>query len=191
MDTIKSFKGYGKVDELEERAFWHNTRKRLLILIVLAIVLMAVIIAAVAGTVIHNRNAAASDEIPPTPTSPAASIKAVCSVTHYPDLCVSSIQKLESTNSTTDPEEIFKISLQVVLSELLNISSLPNSLMLKIHDDRVKAALSVCQTIIDNAIDRTMDGGKQDEKILSAAAGLRRGRGRIGGGGTSGEREEL
>ncbi|KAL6996187.1 Pectinesterase 3 [Sarracenia purpurea var. burkii] len=173
MDTIKSFKGYGKVDELEQRAFRRNTRKRLLILIVSAIVLVAVIIAAVAGTVIHNRNTAASDEVPSTPTSPAASIKAVCSVTHYPDSCVSSIQKLESSNSTTDPEQIFKISLQVVLSELSSISSFPKSLMLKINDDRVKAALSVCQTVIDDAIDRmndsisAMDAGKQGEKILS------------------------
>ncbi|KAL6967872.1 hypothetical protein U1Q18_033682 [Sarracenia purpurea var. burkii] len=63
MDTINSFKGYGKVDELEHRVFRRNTRKRLLILIVSAIVLVAVIIAAVTGTVIHNRNAAASDEI--------------------------------------------------------------------------------------------------------------------------------
>ena len=38
--SVKSFKGYGKVDETEEQAFKKKTRKRLIILIISCIVLL-------------------------------------------------------------------------------------------------------------------------------------------------------
>ncbi|KAG6788802.1 hypothetical protein POTOM_004879 [Populus tomentosa] len=44
MDSINSFKGRGKVDEVEQQAFWRKTRKRLIIVVVSSVVLLAVII---------------------------------------------------------------------------------------------------------------------------------------------------
>uniref|UniRef100_A0A5B6ZFC8 Pectinesterase n=1 Tax=Davidia involucrata TaxID=16924 RepID=A0A5B6ZFC8_DAVIN len=174
MDSIKSFKGYGKVDEAEEQAFRKKTRKRLIILIVSSIVLVTAIIGAVAGTLIHKRNTD-SDEVPSSPTSPAASIKAVCSVTQHPDSCFSSISALETSNTSTDPEELFKLSLHVILNELSKLSSFPDSLMSKIKDEHVKNALNVCQSVFEDAVDRlndsisSMDVNKSTEKLLSAS----------------------
>ncbi|KAJ1390583.1 Pectinesterase, catalytic [Sesbania bispinosa] len=76
MDTIKSFKGYGKVDEIEQQAFQKKTRKRVIILIVSSLVLLALIIAAVVGVVVHKRNTSSSspsDSAPQTDTLTRAS----------------------------------------------------------------------------------------------------------------------
>ncbi|PSS18148.1 Pectinesterase [Actinidia chinensis var. chinensis] len=156
MDTINSFKGYGKVDPIEEKAFRRKTRKRLIILIASSVVLVAAVIGAVVGTVLHTRNSN-SKEVPSTPTTPAASLKAVCSVTEYPDSCYSSIQTLEAANATTDPEEIFKLSLRVVSNELSKVSPFFQTLMSKTDNEKEKAALGICETMIDDASDRLND----------------------------------
>lgn len=170
MDTIKSFKGYGKVDPQEEQAFRRKTRKRLFILIISSIILVAVIIAAVTGTLIHRRNNSTSAAVPSS--TPTSAIKAVCSVTQYPDSCFSTIQSLDTSHSVTDPEDIFNLSLHVALNEISKISSFPRSIISKTNDAKTKAALEVCQTMIDDSMDRlnesisSMDVN-QGEKILS------------------------
>lgn len=171
MDTINSFKGYGKVDPQEEQAFRRKTRKRIFILVISSIILVAVIIGAVTGTLIHRRNNSAATPSS-TAGSPAAAIKAVCSVTNYPDSCFSAIQSLDASHNVTDPEDIFKLSLHVALNEISKISSFPQSITSKINDAKTKAALEVCQTMIDDSLDRlnesvsSMDVN-QGEKILS------------------------
>ncbi|KAF5931663.1 hypothetical protein HYC85_027834 [Camellia sinensis] len=172
MDTINSFKGYGKVDPVQEQAFRRTTRKRIVILIVSAVVLVAVIIGAVVGTVIHKRNDNSFDDTPSSSTSPAASLKAVCSVTQYPDSCFSSIKALEASNSTADPKELFKLSLQVVFHELSKIASFPDTLISMSNDAKVKSALGVCKTVIKDAVDRLNDSissidANPGDKILS------------------------
>ncbi|KAF5931662.1 hypothetical protein HYC85_027833 [Camellia sinensis] len=172
MDNIKSFKGYGKVDPVEERAFKRKTRKRIVIVIISSIVLVAVIIGSVVGTVIHNRNNDNSGNTPSSSTSPAASLKAVCSVTQYPDSCFSSINALEASNSTTDPKELFKLSLKVVFDELSKIASFPDTLISQINDTQVQSALEVCKTVIEDAVYRLNDSissmdANPGEKILT------------------------
>ncbi|KAK9281367.1 hypothetical protein L1049_004267 [Liquidambar formosana] len=175
MDSINSFKGYGKVDPQEEQAFRRKTRRRCIILTVSLIVLVTVIIAAVAGTLIHKRNSSAdSNSVPATPTSPAASLKAVCSVTQYPDSCFSSISSLQASNSTTDPETFFKLSLQVAITELSKLSSLPDQLIAKSNDPRLKLALTDCKSLFDDAVDRLNDSISSmavgdGERLLSAS----------------------
>lgn len=178
MDTMKSFKGYGKVDELEEQAFRRKTRKRCIILIVSSIVLVAVIIGAVAGTLItkrNNDNDSDNNSVPSTPTSPSASLKAVCSVTQYPDSCFSSISSLEASNSTTDPEQLFQLSLKVAVNELSKLSSLPDELIAKSNDTKIKHALADCKDLFEDAVDRlndsissmNVDGNKDDLLTVS------------------------
>lgn len=160
MDTIKSFKGYGKVDELEQQAYQKKTRKRLIIITASSIVLIAVIIAAVAGIVIHARNtksSSSSDSAPQTELSPAASLKAVCEVTQYPNSCVSAISALPDSN-TTNPELLFKLSLRVAIDELSKLSSFPSKLRANAsHDARLQKAIHVCDSVIADALDRLND----------------------------------
>ncbi|KAJ7963362.1 Pectinesterase [Quillaja saponaria] len=173
MDSIKSFKGYGKVDELEEQAFKKKTRKRLVILVVSVVVLVAVVIGAVAGTLIHRRNTSSSSDkkVPPTELTPAASLKAVCDVTQYPSSCFSSISSLANSN-TTDPEVLFKLSLHVAIDELSKLTKYPSKLIATIDDTHLKSALTVCETLFDDAVDRLNDSISSmevgnSEKLLS------------------------
>ncbi|KAG7997276.1 hypothetical protein I3843_01G203700 [Carya illinoinensis] len=175
MDSISSFKGYGKVDELEEQAFRKRTRRRLIILVISSVVLLTVIIGAVAGTLIHKRNSSPStNSAPATELTPSASLKAVCSVTQYPDSCYSSISSMDSTN-TTDPEVLFKLSLHVAIKELSKLANeLPPKLNASTNDVRVNEALAVCQSVLEDAVDylndsiSSMEVGRGD-KLLSTA----------------------
>ncbi|KAL5755454.1 hypothetical protein ACOSQ2_020200 [Xanthoceras sorbifolium] len=173
MDSIKSFKGYGKVDELEEQAFRRKTRKRLIILIVSLVVLVAVVIGAVVGVVVkkNNDDSPSADSVPSVTSSP---IKAVCSATQYPDSCYSSIASLEASDNITDPEIIFKLSLKVAINGLSKLLGYPTKLMDQTNDTQVKEALKVCEMVFDDALDRLNDSlssmeVKEGEKLLSAS----------------------
>ncbi|RQO84972.1 hypothetical protein POPTR_001G162700v4 [Populus trichocarpa] len=162
------------VDEVEQQAFRRKTRKRLIIVVVSSIVLLAVIIGAVIGVVLHNRNNnSSSNPVPPPELTPAASLKAVCSVTRYPTSCFSSISALE-TGNTTDPEELFKLSLHVAMNELSKLKDYPDKLIQSIDDATLQDALKVCATVFDDAVDRLNDSISsmavgEGGKILSTA----------------------
>ncbi|MED6163694.1 Pectinesterase 3 [Stylosanthes scabra] len=150
MDSINSFKGYGKVDEAEQQAFQKKTRKRLIILIVSSIVLITLIIAAVLGTVLHNRRSSSSSSSPSS--SPASSLKAVCEVTQYPNSCMSSISSLPDYSNTTDPHVLFSLSLRVAINELSKLSHYPSKLRSSIKEPRLQKAIDVCSSVLADAI---------------------------------------
>nr|XP_043614318.1 pectinesterase 3-like [Erigeron canadensis] len=162
MEAFQSFKGYGKFDHAnysneDDQAFRRTSRKRIMIIIVSTVLLVAVIIGAVAGTVIHKqRNDDDKHGDTQQVVSSAQSIKAVCSQTRYPDSCSSSLTAMDTSKNTTDPEELFKLSLQVALSSLtalLMSASLPEASM--INSD--KEALKVCREVFQDAVDNLQD----------------------------------
>ncbi|KAK4773474.1 hypothetical protein SAY87_028493 [Trapa incisa] len=177
MDTIKSFKGYGKVDEAEERAFRQKTRRRIIILGFSFVVLVLVIVGAVVGTIVQRNRSDSDDDAPASPAAgltPAASLKTVCSVTQYPDSCFSSISSYGNAN-TTDPEQLFKLSLQVAIQEVYRFADYVSSTAEKINgDNKTKSALNVCSTVIDDAASQLNDSVSllevnSAEKLLSDA----------------------
>ncbi|XP_051114488.1 pectinesterase 1-like [Andrographis paniculata] len=145
MDSVNSFKGYGKVDELEEAAFRRKTRRRFIILSISLVVLIVLIIGVVAGTLARRNR---SGEVPASPTSSSAAIKSLCSVTEYPESCFASLKASNSTN----PDEIFRLSLTVVMDSLEKLSSFPDELAKRTEEPRVKAALKVCGTVLNDAV---------------------------------------
>ncbi|KAL2516504.1 Pectinesterase 1 [Forsythia ovata] len=154
MDTIQSFKGYGKVDPQEEQAFKRKTRKRLIILGISLIVLAILIIGVVVGTLVHNNKS--NEEVPSTPASSAAAIKSVCSVTQYQESCFTSLSSMDSSNGT-DPEKIFQFSLKLVMDSLEKLSSFPEEWTNRTNDPRVKEALKVCKVVLDEAVEYLND----------------------------------
>lgn len=156
MDSIKSFKGYGKVDEVEQQAFKRKTRRRFIILTISILVLLIVIVGAVAGILIHKRSKSSPNTVPPTELTPSASLKAVCSVTQYPPSCFSSISSIASSN-TTDPEVLFKLSLKVAIDELSRLSQYPSKLKAETNNTQLKSALVVCGSVFEDALDRLND----------------------------------
>ncbi|XP_059639444.1 pectinesterase 3-like [Cornus florida] len=160
MDSIKSIKAYGKV-----------FRRKTCVGAAAVLVIVAIIsIGVVLGKV--NKSNSNSDGVSASPMTPSASIKAVCNVTQYPDSCFKSISALEASNPTTDPKEIFKLSLHVALNELVKVSSLPDTLISKISDERAKKALIVCRSVFEDAVDSLNDSislmaVNDGEKLLS------------------------
>lgn len=171
MDSINSFKGYGKVDEVEELAFKRKKRRRLITLIILILLLLTLITAVVVVIFLHKRSSSSPNTLPPPELTPAASLKAVCSVTQYPASCFSSISSIASSN-TTDPELLFKLSLKVAIDELSRLSHYPTKLKAETSDIQLKSALQVCETMFDDALDRLNDSATslevgEGEKWLS------------------------
>ncbi|XP_059644495.1 pectinesterase 3-like [Cornus florida] len=167
MDQFKSIRAYCKVDEHDEQAFRRKTRNRFICIGVATLVLVCVIIGVVFG--VKNSN---SDGVSASPMTTSASIKAVCNMTHYPDSCFKSISALEASNPTTDPKEIFKLSLHAALNELVKVSSLPDTLISKISDEQAKKALIVCRSVFEDAVDSLNDSislmaENDGEKLLS------------------------
>lgn len=170
VDPVIVYKGYGKVQATEDQTQHRNTNaatttKKPLITAValLAILLLTVTIGLLLGTLIHE------SEPPSLSSSWNASLKAVCNVTRYPESCFSSIFSLSSNQTCakpTDPEAIFKLSLQVSVAELKSFkTAVSNS---------NEVALQDCQTQIEDALGRLGDSVAAmevgwGEKILTEA----------------------
>lgn len=149
---------YGKVEEAaEERAFQRNTCKLKIIIIVVSVVLGAIIVVGtLVGCFAIHKAKSHSNSLPPTRPSSATSLKAFCSLTQYPDACVSSISALDSSN-TTDPEELFRLSLRVAIAEHSKLSALPAEFSVQSDDAGLSKALEVCKAVLDDAVDRLND----------------------------------
>lgn len=172
MDSVKSFKGYGKVDELEQQAFRRKTRRRFIILILSIVLLIAVVIGAVVGVVIHKRNSSSSSatsSAPPTELTPAASLKTLCSVTQYPTSCQSSL----GNSNTTDPVFLFKLSLRVASDSLSKLADYSSKLNSSVTDPKLRDAIGICRSVFEDAIETlndtvsSMEVDRNGEKFLS------------------------
>ncbi|KAG5405766.1 hypothetical protein IGI04_011885 [Brassica rapa subsp. trilocularis] len=151
-------KGYFKVDdEAQEMALKKNAYKRLFIVVASVVVFLGIIIGAAVAVARSQKNDPHGSSPSSTPKlTPAASLKSVCSVTRFPDACISSISKIPSSN-TTDPVVIFRLSLKVVVDELASISDLPKKLAEETDDEGIKSALRVCDEMLDVAMDSVND----------------------------------
>ncbi|XP_039145343.1 pectinesterase 3-like [Dioscorea cayenensis subsp. rotundata] len=117
---------------------------------------LIIIISGAAIAVMVHRQGTNSTTQNPT-TSSSSSIKAVCEATRYPNSCFSSISSKEGANKTSNPLEIFKISLQVAMNSLSNVSSWLNSYKSQTKDKNIMAALDDCQELFADAMDTLND----------------------------------
>uniref|UniRef100_A0A5B7BTU6 pectinesterase n=1 Tax=Davidia involucrata TaxID=16924 RepID=A0A5B7BTU6_DAVIN len=176
MDSINVFKGYGKVNPFEDQSSHQNNtaRKPLITVVISLIILLTVIIGAMIGALIHD-SSTESAEASSLSANSAESIRAVCSVTQYPDSCFTSISSVNTnTPPKTDPERIFNLSLQVAIDELSNLSSLPKTLISKSNDPRSESALRDCVSLFDEALSQLNRSASsmdvcRGEKVLTEA----------------------
>jgi pectinesterase inhibitor-like protein len=172
MDPINVFKGYGKVENLEDQSQPRNTnttiartRKPLITTVaIFSILLLTLTIGLLLGALIYEVETE-PPESPSLSSNSADSLKAVCNVTRYPESCFSSISNLTSPKPT-DPEAIFKLSLRVSIAELTKFkTTVSNS---------NEAALRDCQTQIEDALGQLGDSVAAmevgpGEKVLTEA----------------------
>lgn len=163
METISSFKSYSKVDELQEQEYRRRTRKRLIIITISAVILIITTVGALVGTLTGKTKSKGTQ--PRTYSS--ESLTAMCNVTLYPESCLSSIASLKSSSNVTDsssnPEKLFELSMQAAVNELTKLLSLPNDVVVAesysniTSDTAVQAALDDCKFLFQDAIDHTND----------------------------------
>ncbi|XVE97816.1 hypothetical protein REPUB_Repub03eG0051600 [Reevesia pubescens] len=179
MDSTKSFKSYSKADELEEQTYRKKTRKRMITIVFSTIILIAIIIGAVLGTIFPVKSSK-SLENPATYTA-RENINAICNVTQYPDSCDSSIAALRSSSNATNqnpgPAEIFRLSMQVAVNELIRLLSLLQKIISSYvnTDPLVRGALEDCDTLFKDAVEyinesiSSVQVGQGEKMLLSAA----------------------
>ncbi|KAL9269631.1 Pectinesterase 3-like protein [Drosera capensis] len=163
METINSFKGYGKVDPIQNRSFQAKSRRRLILIAVSVIVLVAILISIAAATISHSHHHSST-----TTASSASYIKSICSVTEYPDTCFSSL----SNSNSSDPRRLLVLSLQIAAAELNKLTDLPSSVSAKLGDSGIaNATIQVCETLIEDAIDRLNDSVSSSDHVTDSTVG--------------------
>lgn len=151
MDSLNSISAQPNKADAEERVFRRKTCSRISIIAVSAFLLL-LIAAAVIFIAIDSGNLAGKPvQLTPYAT-PVDSIKAVCSVTLYPDSCYSSISSARDPNATVEnPEVVFKLSVLVALKAVSEAYSVPVLLSEGSIDSTVKAALRDCTELLSSA----------------------------------------
>ncbi|KAK9102376.1 hypothetical protein Sjap_019630 [Stephania japonica] len=157
MDSINALKGYNKVSEpnldTTNNPSLRKARTRLIISIsTLVLLTTLIIIASIAYASLSDK----SEDTKENPTSSSTSssdetLRSLCKATQHPNTCLSTLSNNSHTSS--DPVELFKLSLKVSLDGLLNVSSVPKRMMPKANGKGVESALRDCEGLIGDAID--------------------------------------
>lgn len=151
------FKSYGKVNEHEQMMLEskRKTRKRITIISLSSITFVGIVIAAVFGVVNNNtKNDHDNDNAPQNYVT--NSMKAVCDVTLYKDSCYSSLGSIVNSRKDVQPEELFKISMNVALTHVSKAVEYFNehgAFKKLIDDSRTKEALKNCGDLLGLAVD--------------------------------------
>ncbi|PKI76023.1 pectinesterase 3-like [Punica granatum] len=165
MDSCSTFKSCGKAEKkLEEQDFCRKTRNRIVVISISMVLLISLIVGIAVGVSPPGRRSTGSGENPPSYSADYTSISSMCNVTLYPNSCFSSISSVGGSSNVPahlNLEGVFKLSLQVALGELVNVSSLPRRLMSSTDNYNVSfnssdpltvQALHDCGTLFDHAI---------------------------------------
>ncbi|KAJ3695756.1 hypothetical protein LUZ60_001133 [Juncus effusus] len=152
MEVIRQWRGrgYGKVHSGENHAIHRASKRGMALIVVSMVILLAIVLGlaiAISSTKDHSKYGHYRSQ------SPAATIKLICSVTRYPDLCVSTISPVNASYVPNDPIELFKLSLEATMDKICNVSSLIGRTNFALNDKRLGLAIEDCKELIDNAID--------------------------------------
>ncbi|CAJ2638647.1 unnamed protein product [Trifolium pratense] len=154
---MSPFKSYGKVNELEQMMLEakKKTRKRITIIGLSSIIFVGVVIGAVFGVV--NNNSKNDHNNNASQNSVTNSMKAVCDVTLYKDSCYDSLGSVVNSGKDVQPEELFKLSINVALTHVSKVIEYFNDhgvfKNLIGNDSKNKEALKNCRDLLDLAID--------------------------------------
>ncbi|EYU25006.1 hypothetical protein ABFS82_06G042700 [Erythranthe guttata] len=169
MATVNS---YGNVNEtdLERLAARSKTRRRFTLIGISSIVLVAVVVATVVGVTQTNKGSNKSKE---ETNSISSSIKAVCNVTLYPDSCYNSLAPMVKSGNVKI-QDLYKLSVQVAISELTEVSKKFDAGKLNITDEKTVLALQSCQELFILALDHLNSSITiNDMNLLDAFGDLR------------------
>ncbi|KAK4779055.1 hypothetical protein SAY86_006583 [Trapa natans] len=147
MDSINILKGYGKVNDIDQR---QPARRSILLAVAFSVgVLLTLTFGLlIGGGFMHDGSTESTAS--PIASEKAASLRTVCGVTLHPDSCFSSLSSL-NCSMRPDPVYIFNLSLGVSLKELSNASLFMKHLKERSNDVHSNGALGDCETLLDDA----------------------------------------
>ncbi|KAL8049804.1 hypothetical protein ABFX02_06G043000 [Erythranthe guttata] len=148
MATVNSYGNVNDTDH-ERLAARSKTRRRFALIGISSIVLIAVVVATVVGVTQTNKGGSKSKD---ETKSISSSIKAVCNVTLYPDTCYNSLAPMV-TSGDVKIQDLYKLSVQVAITELTKISNSFDAGKLNITDEKTVAAIQSCQELFSLALD--------------------------------------
>ncbi|GAB4860728.1 hypothetical protein Ancab_035891 [Ancistrocladus abbreviatus] len=173
MESLNVYKlGYGQLNQLElddhnipvhkltslhlqddTTTTANNLRRRPIVVISLTLLLTLIVASLLAALIYHSETEDEDSELSSNILS--ESIKAVCSVTQHPDSCFTDISSCSiNPESKPDPVFIFSLSLEVAITRISNLSSLPKTLIPRVNDPQIVSALRDCQDLFSDAFDR-------------------------------------
>ncbi|XP_071703256.1 pectinesterase 1-like [Rutidosis leptorrhynchoides] len=176
-ESVNFVNGYGKIDPTDDEITpvpfeSPAPKRRRTVAVIVTLLLFAVIIGSIlTAGVVNTPNSKPSDSNSKSIKS-SKSIKAVCAVTQHPDSCFTDVSTIDSGNFI-DPEMIFNLTLQLAVTELVNISSLPKTLISQSTDLRSGSALRDCVSLFDDAVSQlsqsidAMSGGEKKKPLLT------------------------
>ncbi|KAK6122982.1 hypothetical protein DH2020_043281 [Rehmannia glutinosa] len=145
MESVNFFKGYGKVNPLEDHPINPSPKHRRHRIIALSLAVFLAIIIGSLVAVLMNKSASESEK--PDPSQLASnsgdSLKTVCAVTRYPDSCFSSISPLNSPPSS-NPLRFFNLSLHASTIEVSRLKNL-------VTEPTAETAMKDCAELFDDA----------------------------------------
>ncbi|PIN01091.1 Pectinesterase [Handroanthus impetiginosus] len=143
------------INDFEEEEYWRKTRKLLIIIVISSIILVLLIICAIIGILVPMQTKSNSFSVL---NKDRDLPKTICNSTLYKDSCYSRIYSLKMSSSKNigsnleSPKEIFMLSLQVTLNELMKLES-SISQENDENDPITKNTLDACDHLIQDAID--------------------------------------
>ncbi|GAB2269954.1 hypothetical protein Dimus_004871 [Dionaea muscipula] len=161
METFNIYKGYGQLipntstDDFDQ-GYHHNNdnkllqdrpRKRIIIIATTSILLVTLLLGSALGSLIFESVTEDSE------FEPEDSIQYVCTVTQHPDSCISDISSI-NRRPKPDPLLIFSLSLSAAVNHVSKLTSLPKALISKVNDPRSLSALTDCEELFKDALDR-------------------------------------
>ncbi|PRQ56006.1 putative pectinesterase [Rosa chinensis] len=170
---MSSFKAYGKVSESDQAKLdaRRKTCRRVAIISISSIVLVCVVVAAVVGTATHNSKKGDDNG----KGTLSASVKAVCDVTLYQDSCYSSLGPIVNS-SNFKPEDLFKLSIQVAITELSKAATqISDQGLFKgtVTDKLSVAALKNCGELLSLALDHLNESLSGDGSLVEVVEDLK------------------
>lgn len=183
MGPVKFTKGYGVIEDpagdqlpLTPR---RSARKRRLAAAVSLLPFLTLIVGAVFVVLIRRSSSEDGISHPstssPVSSNPAGFLSTVCAVTQHPDSCFDSMSPFAEATPKPDPEYFLNVSLRVSVTDLVNLTSLPNSLISKVNDHGAQSALQDCDGLFADALSQLnesaalMNAGPDGRVVLTPA----------------------
>ncbi|KAF5796804.1 putative pectinesterase [Helianthus annuus] len=157
-ESINYIRSYNKVHPDGETSATHHqppapTRRRT-IPVVITLTIFTIIIGTIIALSVRQPDRHNNRGYKPLSTEQSVSvINSVCAVTQHPELCLAHVSTVNSSD-VVDPMMIFNITLHLAVNEVVNVSLMSKTLIMKVNDLYTGLMFRECVSLFDDAVSR-------------------------------------